>query len=84
MEKVYVITLMYCAGGDCDVEFKVAHSKEKAECVLKDWALEEERTSWIHDYTKDDFDDYTFEDDYFDVQYYDTRTTIWIREKEVL
>ena len=84
MEKVYIITLLYCDGGCHDIEFKVAHSKEKAECVLKDWALEEERTSWIHDYTKDDFDEYTFEDDYFEVCFDDLRTVIWIEEKEVL
>lgn len=84
MEKVYIITLMYCDGFEKEVEFKVASTKEKAKEMLQNWALEEERTSWIEGYDKDDFDDYTFEDDYFEACFDDLRTVIWIEEKEVL
>lgn len=84
MEKVYIITLLYCDGGCHDIEFKVAHSKEKAKEVLNNWALEEEQLTWIGDYEQDELDEYEFSEEYFDALYGEKRTTIWIEEKEVL
>ena len=57
---------------------------EKAKQILKDWALQEEQSSWISEYDRDDFDYYDFDDDYFDVCYGDHRTTIFIKDVEVL
>ena len=84
MEKVYIITLMYCDGYGSDIEFKVASTKEKAKEVLDNWANNEIQESWISDYTMDELDDYELSDEYFDAQYGEKRTTIWITEKEVL
>ena len=83
MEKVYIITLMYCDGFEKEIEFKVASTKEKAKEMLHNWALEEQQLTWIGDYEQDDFDDYSFEDDYFEACFDDLRTVIWITEKEV-
>ena len=84
MEKVYIITLMYCDGYGSDVEFKVASTKEKAKEVLDNWANNEIQESWISDYTMAELDDYELSNEYFDAQYGEKRTTIWITEKEVL
>ena len=84
MEKVYIISLMYCDGYGSDIEFKVASTKEKAKEVLNNWALEEEQLTWIGDYEQDELDEYEFSEEYFDAQYGEKRTTIWITEKEVL
>lgn len=84
MEKVYIVTLMYCDGYDRDIEFKVASTKEKAKEVLTDWVDIECRDSFIGDYEEDEFDDYEFSEEYFNAQYGEQRTTIWITEKEVL
>lgn len=84
MEKVYIISLMYCDGYGSDIEFKVASTKEKAKEVLDNWANNEIQESWISDYTMAELDDYELSDEYFDAQYGEKRTTIWVTEKEVL
>lgn len=84
MEKVYLVCLHYHDGWNQQIEVKVTNSKEKAKEVLKDWALEEEQLTWIGDYEEGELDNYNFSEEYFDAQYGEKRTTIWITEKEVL
>ena len=84
MEKVYIITLMYCDGAETDTQFKVTKTKDKAKEVLQSWALEKERVSWIANYEKNKFDYYGFTDNYFEVCLDCFKTVIWIEEVEVL
>lgn len=84
MEKVYLIELECVQGFHIRTSRNVAGTKEKAQKILKEWALEEERTSWINLYHKDDFDVYELDDDYFYALCENNETHIIIKEMEVL
>jgi predicted membrane protein len=82
MKKVYLIHLEFTDGYETQFETRVALTHEKAKEILRDWAENEIKNSWIGDY--EDYEDYQFDDTYFHAQKYeDLSTTIWIEEKEI-
>lgn len=83
MNKVYLVHLEFTNGWEQETETRVAQTHEKAKEFLKDWAEKEIEQSWIGDYEESEFDYYYFGNIYFDAQYGELRTTIWIEEKEI-
>ena len=83
---VYLVILDWCYdNGDTSTELlEICSTKEKAQACLKlnaefDWAENWENLNL----EKDELDNYEWTDDYYDVSYWDTRTTIYIVEKEL-
>lgn len=81
---VYLVILDWCYDGERDYEITVCETREKAQTHLKisaefDWA-----ECWeCLNIDKDELDNYEWTDNYYDVQCGDTRTTIYIVEKEI-
>ena len=83
MNKVYLIHLEFTDGYETQFETRVALTHEKAKEILQVWGETEIEQTWVGDIVESEFDNYEFRDTYFDAQYGELRTTIWIEEKEI-
>ncbi|MBP3708283.1 MAG: hypothetical protein J6J36_06725 [Clostridia bacterium] len=82
---IYLVILNYYDSNIFDTQqtYRCTTTREKAIKLLKQVIEEEKRNSWLADYKDDEFEEYDEEEDYFDAQAGDYRTTIFIKEVEV-
>ena len=82
---VYAVMSCWCYDGDTDTEIlEICDSKEKAEACLKLMAEFDYAEFWESmNLTKDAFDAFEWTNDYYNVEYEDTRITFYIVEKEL-
>lgn len=81
---VYLVILDWCYDGERDYEITVCETREKALACLKLQAEYEWAENWENMVdTIGDIESYEWTDNYVDFQNYDTRTTIYIVEKEI-
>lgn len=80
---LYLVSLEFCYGGETEHEVRVAKTMEKAREILKEWAENETRNTWIADYSEQELWNYELSEDYFDAQFGEFRTTIWITTAEI-
>lgn len=83
-QKVFVTIMCWEDQGDSDFSYQIHDTREKAQETLENWKQEELANSWINTIEDAyDLDNYSDELEYFDCDFFDKRTTIWIEEREV-